>query len=204
MGGAHVQYMIWIIIMQSLNIKEWKLFELQMTPSKHFTKKMSKFTNPQNEKKIMKCTQIRRCIASMYEQSLWKIWMYRNENWWSNRLHKPDIRYAFRMEKMSKFNTCKNVKIFIKCTQNRMRIFNVWTTIMQSFNTKGWNLFELQITQTWHPPMHYGWKMSKFNTRKKLEMMFMKHYAPTPLLVKKGSYVFNAVIYKGQLLKKIK
>ena len=26
--------------------------------------------------------------------------------------------YAFRMEKMSKFNTCKNKKIFIKCAQN--------------------------------------------------------------------------------------
>ena len=33
----------------------------------------------------------------------------------SYRLHKPD---TFRMEKMSKFNTCKNEKIFIKCAQN--------------------------------------------------------------------------------------
>ena len=32
----------------------------------------------------------------------------------------------------------------------------------------------------------------------------MKYYAPNPLLVKKGSKVFNAQIYKGQLLKKIK
>ena len=33
-------------------------------------------------------------------------------------LHKLDTAYAFRMKKMSKFNTCKSEKIFIKCAQN--------------------------------------------------------------------------------------
>ena len=37
------------------------------------------------------------------------------------------------------------------CTKKNVHIFNVWTIIMQSLNIKEWKLFELQITQTWHP-----------------------------------------------------
>ena len=36
----------------------------------------------------MKCAQNRRCTSSIYEQSLCKVWIKRNENFWSNRLHK--------------------------------------------------------------------------------------------------------------------
>ena len=49
----------------------------------------------------------------MYEQSLC------NENHWSYRLHKPNTPYAFRMEKCLSSTSVKNVKIFIKCAQNR-------------------------------------------------------------------------------------
>ena len=56
------------------------------------------------------------------------------------------------MEKMSKFNTLKNCEnIYQMCTKKKVHIFNVWTIIMQSLNIKEWKLFELQITQTWHP-----------------------------------------------------
>ena len=37
------------------------------------------------------------------------------------------------------------------CTKYKVHIFNLWTIIMQSLNIKEWKLFELQITQTWHP-----------------------------------------------------
>ena len=43
----------------------------------------------------------------MCEQSLCKVLIQRNENYLSYRLHKPDLPYAFRKEKMSKFNTRK-------------------------------------------------------------------------------------------------
>ena len=65
---------IWTIIMQSLNIKEWKLFELQITQTRNHlsisNEKMSKFKAPQKWKKIfMKCSKNRRCTSSMCGQS---------------------------------------------------------------------------------------------------------------------------------------
>ena len=46
---------VWLIVMQSLNIKEWKLLELQITQTRHplsiLKKKMTKFKIPKNEKK---------------------------------------------------------------------------------------------------------------------------------------------------------
>ena len=78
--------------MQSLNIKEWILLELQITQTRHplsiVDGKMSKFNTPQNEKKIMKRAQNRRCTSSICEQSLGKVWIKKNENFWSYRLHK--------------------------------------------------------------------------------------------------------------------
>ena len=64
------------------------------------------------------------------------------------------------MENMSKFNSPKDKKIFIKCPQKGMHMFNVWTMIMQSLNIKEWKLFELHITH--HLSILNG-KMSKFN-----------------------------------------
>ena len=48
-----------------------------------------------------------------------------------------------------------------------MQILYVWPIIRQSLNTKKWKLFELQITQTWHPLRISDGKKSKFNTGKK-------------------------------------
>ena len=53
---------------------------------------------------------------------------------------------------MSNFNTRKKCEnIYQMLTKKEVHIFNVWTIIMQSLNLKEWKLFELQITQTWHP-----------------------------------------------------
>ena len=65
----------------------------------------------------MKHAQNRRCTSSMCEQSLWKVWLLRNENYWSYRLHKLET-LAFWMEKILSPTTVKNEKIFIKCAQN--------------------------------------------------------------------------------------
>ena len=46
---------------------------------------------------------------------------------------------------------------------------------MQSLNVKEWKLFELQITQTWHPLHISDGKMSKFNTHKKCENIYQMH-----------------------------
>ena len=85
----------------------------------------------------------------MCEQSLCKVWILRNENCWSYRLHKPDTIYAFLDWKMSNFITPKKWEnINQMCTKREVHIFNVWTIIMQSLNIKQWKLLELQITQT--------------------------------------------------------
>ena len=46
---------------------------------------------------------------------------------------------------MSKYNSPKNKKIFVKCPKE-VHMFNVWTMIMQSLNIKEWKLFELHTT----------------------------------------------------------
>ena len=53
---------------------------------------------------------IRGAHLQCMEQSLCKDKIKRNEICVSYRLHKPGTPYAFRMEKMSKFNTLKNEK----------------------------------------------------------------------------------------------
>ena len=62
--------------MQSLNIKEWKLFELQITQTLHHLRipdgKKSKFNTCKYVKIFIKCAQNKRCTFSMYEQSLGK------------------------------------------------------------------------------------------------------------------------------------
>ena len=65
-------------------------------------------------------------MNKMYEQSVCKAEIQRNENDLSYRLHEPDTLYAFRMEKMSKFNTVKNKIIFIKCAQNKRCISSMY------------------------------------------------------------------------------
>ena len=87
---------VWTIIVQSLNIKEWKLLEIQITQTRH--------------------------------------------------------PLSISDGNMSKFNTPQKFEIiFQMCTKYEVHIFNVWTIIMQILNIKEWKLFELQITQTWHP-----------------------------------------------------
>ena len=86
---------VWTIIMQSLNMKEWKLLELQITKTRHPLsisegKKCPSSTPLKNKKIFTKCAQNRRCTSSMNEQLLCKVWMKRNGNCWSYRLHKPD------------------------------------------------------------------------------------------------------------------
>ena len=53
------------------NIKKLNFFGgtdcTNLTPSKHFTEKNSKFKTPKMKKIIMKCVQIRRSTFSMYE-----------------------------------------------------------------------------------------------------------------------------------------
>ena len=63
---------VWTIIMQSLNIKEWKLFELQITPTIFGRKKCLSSTLVKIEKIFIKCEHNRRCTSSIYGQSLAK------------------------------------------------------------------------------------------------------------------------------------
>ena len=49
---------------------------------------MSKFSTPQKWEKNMKLAQNRRCTSSICEQSLHKVWIKKNETFWSYRLHK--------------------------------------------------------------------------------------------------------------------
>ena len=66
-----------IIIMQSLNIKQSKLLEIQITqPDTPYAFRVEKCLSPisvQNEKIFIKCAQNRRCTFSICEQPLCKV-----------------------------------------------------------------------------------------------------------------------------------
>ena len=62
------------VIMQSLNIKKWKLLSYSLhKPDTLYDGKMSKFNTCKNEKIFIKCAQDRRCTSSMCEQSLGEV-----------------------------------------------------------------------------------------------------------------------------------
>ena len=52
---------VWTIIIQSLNIKEWKLLQLQITQARHpwafQMEKMSKYNSPKNKEMFIKFAQ---------------------------------------------------------------------------------------------------------------------------------------------------
>ena len=60
---------------------------------------MSKFNTPQKWKKFMKHAQNGRCTSSICEQSFGKVWMKRNKNFWSYRLHKLGTPKVLRTDR---------------------------------------------------------------------------------------------------------
>ena len=80
---------------------------------------MSKFNTPQKWKKVMKGAQNRRCTSSMGEQSFSKVWMKRNKNFWSYRLHKLGTPKVLRTAKCLSSTPLKNEKKIMNCAQNR-------------------------------------------------------------------------------------
>ena len=80
---------------------------------------MSKFNTPQKWKKIMKHAQNRRCTSSICEQLLGKVWMKRNKDFWSYRLHKLGTPKVLRTAKCLSSTPLKNEKKIMKHAQNR-------------------------------------------------------------------------------------
>ena len=63
-----------------------------------------------NEKKKTKRAQNRRCTSLICEQSLGKIWMKRNKNFWSYRLHQLGSLKVLRTDKCLSSTPLKNEK----------------------------------------------------------------------------------------------
>ena len=119
-GGAHLQCVNNHYVkyeykgMDTVGVTDYTNY----APPKHFGWKNCLSPTPlKNEKKIMKRAQNRRCTSSICVQSLGKVWIKRNENFWSYRLHKlgtpkvlrtdgPTTRPAF-----AKATQVKRVKI---------------------------------------------------------------------------------------------
>ena len=71
------------------NKKFWSYRLHKLGTSKHCWRKKCLSSTPlKNEKKIMKRAQNRRCTSSICVQSLGKVWIKKNEKFWSYRLHK--------------------------------------------------------------------------------------------------------------------
>ena len=76
-------------------------------------------STPLKNEKIMNGAQNRRCTSSICEQSFGKVWMKRNKNFWSYRLHKLGAPKVLRMAKCLSSTPLKNEKKIMKRAQNR-------------------------------------------------------------------------------------
>ena len=121
-GGAHLQY-----VNNHLAKFEWtgiKTFGVtdntNLVPLKCCGRPNVLSSTPlKNEKKIMKCAQNRRCTSSICEQSFGKVWMKRNKNFWSYRLHKLGTPKVLRTAKCLSSTPLKSEKKIMKRAQNR-------------------------------------------------------------------------------------
>ena len=100
------------------NFWSYRLHKLG-TPKVLRTTKCLSSTPLKNEKKIMKHAQNRRCTSSICEQSLGKVWMKWNKNFWSYRLHKLGTPKVLRTDKCLSSTPLKNEKKIMKRAQNR-------------------------------------------------------------------------------------
>ena len=100
------------------NFWSYRLHKLG-TPKVLRTAKCLSSTPLQNAKKIMKGAQNRRCTSSICEQSFGKVWMKRDKNFWSYRLHKLGTPKVLRTAKCLSSKPLKNEKKIMKRAQNR-------------------------------------------------------------------------------------
>ena len=87
---------VWTIIIQSLNIKEWKLLELQITQTRHHLSISD--------------------VKNVYNQNTKFEYKGMKTAWVTDYTNKTPPKH-FGWKKMSKFNSPKNRKMFIKFAQ---------------------------------------------------------------------------------------
>ena len=107
-----------VLMKRNKNFWSYKLHKLG-TPKVLLTVKCLSSTPLKNEKKIMKRAQNKRCTSSICEQSLSKVLMKRNKNFWSYRLHKLGTPKVLRTAKCLSSTPLKNEKKIMKHAQNR-------------------------------------------------------------------------------------
>ena len=117
---------VWIINMQSLNIKEWKLFELQITQTRHpliiLQKKMSNFKTPKMKKNPWNVYKIEgahlQCMNNHYVKFEYKGMKTAGVTDYTNQ---TPLRISDgKTSNMSNFNTRKQWEnIYQMCTKKR-------------------------------------------------------------------------------------
>ena len=140
--------------MQSLNIKEWKFWKYR----KHkpdtllaFYRKKCLSSRPKKWKRSWNVYKIRgaylQCMNDHYAKFEYKRMKTVGVTDYTNQTPPTDFRWKKCLSstpiKMWKYssNVYKIGGAHLKCVSNHM----------QSLNIKEWKLFELQITQNWHP-----------------------------------------------------
>ena len=143
---------VWTIIIQSLNIKEWKLLELQITETGHplsISDGKNKFNSPKNKKMFIKSAQKKRHIINV-----WTIIMQSLNIKYENlelQITQTRSHLSISNQKMSKFKTPPKMK---KYSWNVHKIVGTHLQCVNNhyakFEYKRWILLELQIKQTRH------------------------------------------------------
>ena len=100
------------------NFWSYRLHKLG-TPKVLWTAKCLSSTPFKKWKKNIKHAQNRRCTSSICVQSFGKVWMKRNKNFWSYRLHKLGTPKVLRTDKCLSSTPLKNEKKIMNCAQNR-------------------------------------------------------------------------------------
>ena len=107
-----------VLMKRNKNFWSYRLHKLG-TPKLLWTTKCLSPTPLKNEKKNMKRAQNMRCTSSICEQWLGHVWIKRNKNIWSYRLHKLGTPKMLRTVKCLSWTPLKNEKKIMKHAQNR-------------------------------------------------------------------------------------
>ena len=158
-------------------------------PLAFWMKKCLSSTHLNNEKEIMKHAQNRRCTSSICEQSLGKVLMKRNKNFWSYRLHKLVNKLKSRGFLASSLSTYDFSTLYTTLPHNLIKE-KLTELIEQTFNREGSLYLACNDKNAFftseQPKRHKLWSCQK--------MCDALHYLLDNIFIRFGSKLYRQIV----------
>ena len=160
-------------IMQSLNIKEWKLLELQITQTRH--PNHFGWKNLQVQRKIFfKCAHNRRYTCSMHEWSIiMQSWIIKIWKLWELQITQTRHHLSILNLKMPKFKTPKHETKY-SWNVRKIRYAHLQSYHHEKFSYRGMKTVGVTDYTNYTPQAISKWKKNLSSTPVKNEKIFIK------------------------------